>query len=58
MKESANSDFRLSPVCMTSFKTIYGNAMQWISYPMEVEYFSKFQMEGLEMGATRITSKK
>jgi hypothetical protein len=58
MKESANSDLRLSPVCMTSFKIVYGHVMQWISYPVEVEYFSKFQMEGVEMGVTRITSKK
>ena len=58
MKESGNSDFRLSLVCMTSFKTIYGNVMQWISYPMELEYFSRFEMERVEMAVTRIKSKK
>jgi len=58
MKESANSDFRLSLVCMTSFKAIHGNVMQWISYPMELEYFSRFQTERVEMGVTRIKSKK
>jgi len=58
MEESGNSDFRLSLVCMTSFKTIYGNVTQWISYPMELEYFSRFEMERVEMAVTRIKSKK
>jgi hypothetical protein len=51
--------FPSEPVSMNSFDTIYGNVMQWISYPVALEYFSRFQMEGKGgIGVSRIKSKQ